>query len=490
MDEISIRDVVELYGIRIKPGQENRRNVMCQCPFCDPENKYRMGIDFEKNMFHCFHCGESGGYLDLYGLLSGTPHRKGTDGNGKELYKELAGKVLTPSASSEKKVKRIKREYADESRDIKPAADDRLNIVYTVLLDIPAFKLTEEHRQKLLKRGLNDETIRKNGYRSVRDDFTWADESDKSLKRYFYRKLNAECKKQPLLKHMSGRRLFAEFLVGLTVSKKVGKPAGVPGFYKVANEWFFRLLPGMLIPTRNQKGEIVAMQVRTDKGDTRYLTVSSSGLPEGVNTGIARVHFPLGNEPVENVSKVLLTEGPLKSDVACFLEREISRKGAYFIAIPGVHNTKYLPELFDSLRKAGVSKLVDCFDMDKLTNPYVAKARNKISVLAREHGLQYVSRYWAQDFAAEKLDELCTLCEEHSLPIPFGDNVFSSVASVARYLEKEGVRHSVINEDGEEKKHYWSDDSKGIDDYLLCLYEKRKRNAEDSCGESGKAGEA
>ena len=43
-------------------------------------------------------------------------------------------------------------------------------------------------------------------------------------------------------------------------------------------------------------------------------------------------------------------------------------------------------------------------------------------------------------------------------------------ANVSQELAKRNIRHSrVKNADGLEEKHYWSDKTKGIDDYLLSI---------------------
>ena len=65
---------------------------------------------------------------------------------------------------------------------------------------------------------------------------------------------------------------------------------------------------------------------------------------------------------------------------------------------------------------------------------------------------------------------LNSLPTSSSVLVPTTFNVFTDLANVSQELAKRNIRHSrVKNADGLEEKHYWSDKTKGIDDYLLSI---------------------
>lgn len=252
---------------------------------------------------------------------------------------------------------------------------------------------------------------------------------------------------------------------------------GVPGFYKIGDSWSFNITPGMLVPTRNMNGQVVALQVRRDKPEDwetknkdrkflRYMTVSSKGLPDGVTEGISRAHFPLANPHLSKDVHVCVTEGPLKADAASELLGTDAK--VFFIALHGTMNTKELPDFFKLCKKKGVERIENAFDMDKTTNCHVAEAGKGVWKKAKAAGLSVAVRCWDEDFAKKKYRELGILCANHDIFVPTSLNVFVDVAAMARALEAAGVEHSVETlPDGTEVKHYWDDATKGIDDYLL-----------------------
>ena len=197
----------------------------------------------------------------------------------------------------------------------------------------------------------------------------------------------------------------------------------------------------------------------------RYITLSSKDLPYGVSEGISRAHFPLGNYGPDGNVEVLLTEGPLKADVASALYGAPT----YFIAIQGVQNTRELPSVFEWLKQFGVKTISMAFDMDRLCNRNVRKATRNINRKIRDAGLSVSQKFWDAEYAAKKWEELHKICTELGVQYDRSSkSIHVQIAMMAEALDQIDAEHSIIhNTDGTETKNYWNDESKGIDDYLL-----------------------
>lgn len=105
---------------------------------------------------------------------------------------------------------------------------------------------------------------------------------------------------------------------------------GVPGFWRDQNgQWQAMVRErGFFIPVRDAHGQIAAMQIRTERGDSRYLWFSSPGKASGASSGTP-VHFARPWRVV-STGEAIITEGPLKADiVAEFLDAGV-------VAVAGV----------------------------------------------------------------------------------------------------------------------------------------------------------
>jgi len=200
----------------------------------------------------------------------------------------------------------------------------------------------------------------------------------------------------------------------------------------------------MIIPTRNVFGQIVGLQIRKDKGDVRYKTYSSKGLPKGAEVGISRLHFPKAN-PKLTGSKVYLTEGPLKADIAKHL---LLDDKAYFIACQGVSNTSALSKCFKWLQRNGVKEVINALDMDKITNINVMMASKKIAGAAKECGISILNMYWDEEEAVRRLEALGHSKEQIEKP-------FQMLLLETKRLYDQGASIDP----------HWGK-NKGIDDYL------------------------
>lgn len=452
---IPIDKVVDLLGLTRKdPPTRGASSIWVKCPFCEDPG-YHMNVDLLKNNYRCVLCSgsEKGlGALDLYGRVAhGVRCETGPGGNSKKLYAQLCkdldlGKPASVMGAPRK---------APVVRGIPKAADEVLNETYSRLLSLPQFALSKEHRNNLLERGLSQETIVRNEYRTV-DMKKLRNGTPAEYQMMFMREnLSAEKAKHSRLKNISNDDLMVGLMIADILRRLGCVMSGVPGFFRLRGRWCFLISSGMIIPTRNVKGEIVGLQIRLDSGKKlRYMTVSAKGLPGGVTTGISRTHFPLGNGKIGPDTILLLTEGPLKADVA--LDLLPKDKNYALMAIQGVNNTSELRELFPYLKQRGVTAINNALDMDRLLKRPVMKASRDIRKLAGDSNLQTRQVFWDYDFAKAKAKELSLLCREHEIPTPKSGDAFVRI----------GVMANALGDGGVDFDPKWSETTKGIDDYL------------------------
>lgn len=447
---ISISRVVELLGLYRDPrSHPQATSYYVQCPFCE-DKKWHMNINEAKNSFRCVLCGASGGVLALYGPVAhGTKVESGENGNSKKLFAQLCADLKLESPRAVATAKR-----AEQPLQIQRAEDKVVHATYRELLSLPEFVLSSPHRNNLLERGLKDEVIDRNKYRSfLLEDVVDALVSPETVK-WYNKNIRAAKRELPILRYFADKRIMAGLVLAKRLERKGCVFEGVPGFFKLGGYWCFRLEDGMYIPTRNMTGQIVALQVRKDDGDIRYKTISSKDLPEGVSVNISRTHFPIHNASLDSKPTVVLTEGPLKADVALELMEEDS---IMLMAIHGVNNTAELGNIFDILHEAGITKIVNALDMDKITNPNVLRASKAIRALAKEHGLSMTYRFWGIGFAKLKEEELEKKCQANSIEVPKAGNPYWRIANMTAHLTQAGV----------DIEHGWESRSKGLDDFLL-----------------------
>lgn len=456
--DISIDRLVDLLNLERDPkSRDDTSSFNVKCPFCN-DKKYHMNINRDKKCYHCVLCSDDDrntGMLDLYSRVKfGKRHIPGRAGNGKELTQSLLRDLNEPNTSDNisAEIQQKKREQVPSSS---VACDENLHNAFSTLLSFPDFTLSDKHKSDLLKRGLNEAQIESNGYRTIPGDLGWIEKYPKCIHLWKSENLNAERIKYPKLKRTSESAAIADFIVGQWLCKKGVDLKGVPGAYVLGKRWAFNLQPGLLIPTRNVNGLIVCLQVRKDEGKLRYMTISSKSLLYGVTEGISRLHFPLMNVGPSNDVDVILTEGPLKADVA----QSLYGKSSYFIAIQGVNNTKGLNDVLKFLKACDVTTVYNALDMDKLCNPNVRKASKSIRTKIQNAGMKCKTLCWDAEYAEEKYKELKKLCVANSIQIAKQKDVFTAIAKMSEMLTYKGIPHC-------ENKDYWNPDSKGIDDWL------------------------
>lgn len=483
----NIDEVVDLLGLERSPRYQNGATTyMVRCPFCgelSSKRKYQMKIDVEHGVYHCYACGngqKGTGTLDLYARCRmGTSHTKGASGNGQEILKQLLhdmGRDIPVGHSAAKKSKgRPKPPPIPASLVARDAALDK---AYQFILTFPAFRLEQRHKANLIKRGLDAQTIERNQYATMPKDVSWIRNYPTYGKLYDNEGLEAEKMRYQALRDTPKARIVAGLILAAEMMKQGISPKGVPGSFLLGKRWCFIYRPGMMVPTRNRKGEVVALQTRTDYGDVRYLTYSASTLPYGVAKDISRVHFPLANcQDPKMAKEVLLTEGPLKADVAAYLY------GApvFFMALHGVGNTRELITILRALAFEGVTRAGNAFDMDKLCNINVRDSSKALNKMVREAGLSLYQKCWDMDYAKTKWEELHNLCKRSGLMVvqQTSTNIFVQIAKMADALyEAKIVFCRKQGKDGQEEKDYWRDETKGLDDYLLFTKQQTKAKSQ------------
>lgn len=258
---------------------------------------------------------------------------------------ELSGRYL--ELAHESKVYPLPQSPSPQTQERQPCSLEQRHAVYSDML--AHLTLLPKHGENLLERGLSEERIRRNEYRSM-------PETER------------------------GRRLLADLL------RSHGHDLhGIPGFRTYYGDWTLSGPNGFLIPVRNKDGLIQGLKIRLDdaqQANRKYRWLSSRNLPSGTRS-YSWVHVT-GNTQSK---RAFLTEGPLKGDVASFLAQD-----ALFICIGGVNA---LNGLNDTVRELGVREVVEAMDMDQMTNPNV---RSAILTMRKEvrkiPGIRYSKYTW------------------------------------------------------------------------------------------------
>ena len=316
---IPIVDAARRCGLVLNDRTLGRTEVEASCPFCGDRGagKHHLSLNTDKDVYRCNLCGAHGNSVTLYARVMRVTNA--------EAYRALTGGSNTYLLPAQPEPKHTERQ---------PAALAERDAVYTEMLSY--LTLLPKHRANLRERGLNDERIEENGYKSMPER-----EAD--------------------------RRLLAR-LVGAKHDL-----LGIPGFYQRFGEWTLAGPNGFLIPVRDKEGLIQGMKIRLDTADTpsrkyRWLSSRDKNLQNGTRS-YSWIHVT-GDRTRK---RAYITEGPLKGDVASYLAN-----GALFVCTGGVNAFHGLKETIEAL---GVSEVVEAMDMDQMVNPQV---RNGILAMRRE----------------------------------------------------------------------------------------------------------
>ena len=331
-DKIPIVDTARRCGLVIDSWTLRRPEVEASCPFCGDHGpgKYHLSLNTDTDQYRCNLCGAHGNSVSLYARINNV--------NNKEAYLELkeGGNVY-----------RFPQQPTPQNTERQPLPLEARHAAYTAMLE--HLTLLDRHGENLLGRGLSEERIRQNQYRSM-------PETER------------------------GRRLLAGLL-----RSQGHELLGLPGFRTYYGEWTVSGPNGFLIPVRNKDGLILGIKIRLDdetQPNRKYRWLSTRDMPDGTRS-YSYVHVT-GDTTKK---RAYLTEGPLKGDVASFLAKD-----ALFVCIGGVNA---IHGLKDTIRDLGVTEVVEAMDMDQMTNPNVRKAvlaiRREIQSIRR---LRYTKYTW------------------------------------------------------------------------------------------------
>ena len=314
--EFPILNVARRCGLVLNDRTLEWEEVEASCPFCGDHGpgKHHLFLNTTRNIFRCVLCGEKGNSVSLYAKMEGVSNRQ-------------AFRALSEDS--------VLYRFPQQPLSQKPAEREpsslavRHNVYYDMLMHL---ELSPKHKADLLARGLSEERIEQNMYRTL-----------------------------PM--SSSARRFLAGIL------SDFHNLEGVPGFYVDRGYWNILGHSGLLVPCRDRNGYIQGLQIRLDdetKPDRKYRWLSSRGKAHGTRS-YSYIHVT-GNI---HARTAYLTEGGLKGDVASFLDHD-----ALFLCFAGVTAIAGLKDALQSMEN--LEEVVVALDMDKLVNWRVRNALGKI----------------------------------------------------------------------------------------------------------------
>lgn len=223
--------------------------------------------------------------------------------------------------------------------------------VYRALL--ASLKLHQGQRRALQERGLGDEQIDRGLYRSHLEGERWR------LAGALYERFGQEL---------------------LTVPGFVRKENSRGGYVTLAGA------PGLLIPVRDHEDRIVALKVRRDERQPKYVYLSST-YAGGPGPG-SPLHWPVGAAK----GPLRITEGELKADVIQ------AQTGQRTVSLPGVGSwAQAVPFCAQSAQLA--------FDADLWQNPMVARCLRDLAAALTQQGCTVALEVW-ESRKGKGLDDL------------------------------------------------------------------------------------
>ena len=347
-DKLTMRDAVEILGIEADFSYGSANII---CPVCgDGSRKKKMNINFRNHegegTFRCPKCDTGGGPLQFWALFRGLD----INAPAKELSADYHAYMRSQNKDGKKEVRKT---YTPPPRiDVDTADVDTRHRTYEAFLSM--LTLSPSHKENLLERGLDEETIRKKGYKSA-----------------------------PLLGHEA---------ICQNLLNKGYVLEGVPGFYKDSKgTWtFLRFSSGFLIPQRDGRGRIQGMQIRLENpfDDRRYFTISTGEKYNKGAKGLSVCHLARGKD----LKDIIITEGPLKADIISYFT------GYSVIAVPGVSSLGYLKQALYDLKCKGMQKVTIAYDMDLYEKDTVEAALNRLKKMLEDMYIPYTVLVWDKEY--------------------------------------------------------------------------------------------
>ena len=332
----SMMDVVSLLNLPYPPAGRASYNINCPC--CDTRNKRHLNINLVKNTFCCPKCGFSGGMLDFYGFYAKLDRAKA--------YRAIMERLAIDSNTVQ--AHRERRQQQSTVNEYPLTGVEERDATYRAFLN--GLSLASDHRDNLLARGLTDEVIQQNLYRTTPVGGCGA----------------------------IAKRLLSEghYL------------AGVPGFYRKEDNWTYcGTKRGILLPVRDYFGRIQGIKLRLDNATRRkFRWLSTAEMQDGCG---AEAWTHIAGDAQDTI---LLTEGPLKADIVHYLT------GMTLVAVSGVSSLTHLQQTLALMRDQGVRKVMTAFDMDMMTNCHVQKDFRRLTAMLQEMGFQFGTYLWDPRF--------------------------------------------------------------------------------------------
>ena len=333
MARFNIQDVVSLHGII--PYSKRGSEYYFICPACG--EKGACSYNPLKNTWHDWKCDAGGGPIELHIAMERDPEKlsgyEGTDGKkaaARDIFSAL------DNGSSFTCISLIPKEKK-KPKEAKKASDEHCSRVYKALLK--ELKLENKHYDKLIKRGLSHEQIKRFCFKSVPRD-------TKGISKIL-------CNKGYVLE-------------------------GVPGFFLNKGVWDFKIPynrrlkekeTGTLCPVYDGgRNLLLGFQVNVDKPRdwdflseeekkeyVKYVWISSKDKEKGVTSGSVATYLPGKGKN----RAVIVTEGILNATVIyCLLKETVT-----VIGIPGVKLYKAALPYLERLDKDAY--IFAAYDMDR-----------------------------------------------------------------------------------------------------------------------------
>lgn len=319
------------------------------CPICGHRDNCSGARDEsgEVNLIYCRRPSEN---------RTGLTGRSGRDGGATYVLnqRERSASVNVLRPTSTRSTKSTRSTHSATPQPETPRASvEHIDAVYCTLMRGHC-SLREEHRAKLLVRGLSDAEVDRLGYVSTPDPAE-SDAVAESLSKYDLR--------------------------------------GVPGFYREHGRWRLRDLgSGIYIPVRDAHRRIRAIQIRRDEGEPRYIWLSTppDRFDGGASSG-APVHV-CRPERIRATGEALITEGALKSAVISFF---------LDCGVIGVAGVSTFTEDFGEQLKSDFPELrhvTIAYDNDWQQKREVRKALFRLQGTLRRAGLRWSVRKFPNAF--------------------------------------------------------------------------------------------
>lgn len=152
---------------------------------------------------------------------------------------------------------------------------------------------------------------------------------------------------------------------------------------------------GLLIPVRDKAGLIVAMKVRRRGAceGNRYSYLSS--LSHGGASPGTPLHVPLAARMLRGRTDIplVITEGPLKADVACVLAPHVLPPGLAVVSVPGVKLWRRAGAV-EFAKAWGAPSVLVAYDADACENVDVADAAEDLRNALEQSGIRVGVMQW------------------------------------------------------------------------------------------------